>query len=87
MIEPKVLLLDEPFSALDKNLRASMQVEVKEIQRRLGVTTIFVTHDQSEALSLSDRIAVMSAGRICQIDTPEALYRRAGRPFRCVLHR
>jgi spermidine/putrescine ABC transporter ATP-binding subunit len=75
VIEPKVLLLDEPFSALDKNLRASMQVEVKEIQRRLGVTTIFVTHDQSEALSLSDRIAVMSAGRICQIDTPEALYR------------
>jgi ABC-type Fe3+/spermidine/putrescine transport system ATPase subunit len=75
VIEPKVLLLDEPFSALDKNLRASMQVEVKEIQRRLGVTTIFVTHDQSEALSLSDRIAVMSGGRICQIDTPERLYR------------
>ena len=76
VIQPKVLLLDEPFSALDKNLRASMQVEVKEIQRRLGVTTIFVTHDQSEALSLSDRIAVMSGGRICQIDTPEKLYRR-----------
>lgn len=76
VIEPKVLLLDEPFSALDKNLRGAMQVEVKEIQRRLGVTTIFVTHDQSEALSLSDRIAVMSAGRICQIDTPERLYRR-----------
>ena len=76
VIQPKVLLLDEPFSALDKNLRASMQVEVKEIQRRLGVTTIFVTHDQSEALSLSDRIAVMSGGRICQIDTPERLYRR-----------
>ena len=75
VIRPKVLLLDEPFSALDKNLRASMQVEVKEIQRRLGVTTIFVTHDQSEALSLSDRIAVMSGGRICQIDTPEKLYR------------
>jgi len=75
VIRPKVLLLDEPFSALDKNLRASMQVEVKEIQRRLGVTTIFVTHDQSEALSLSDRIAVMSGGRICQIDTPERLYR------------
>ena len=81
VIEPKVLLLDEPFSALDKNLRASMQVEVKEIQRRLGVTTIFVTHDQSEALSLSDRIAVMSAGRICQIDTPEALYRRPADRF------
>jgi spermidine/putrescine ABC transporter ATP-binding subunit len=75
VIRPKVLLLDEPFSALDKNLRGSMQVEVKEIQAKLGVTTIFVTHDQSEALSLSDRIAVMSGGRICQIDTPEKLYR------------
>jgi len=81
VIEPKVLLLDEPFSALDKNLRASMQVEVKEVQRRLGVTTIFVTHDQSEALSLSDRIAVMSQGRICQIDTPEALYRKPADRF------
>ena len=81
VIQPKVLLLDEPFSALDKNLRASMQVEVKEIQRRLGVTTIFVTHDQSEALSLSDRIAVMSGGRICQIDTPERLYRKPADRF------
>ena len=81
VIRPKVLLLDEPFSALDKNLRASMQVEVKEIQRRLGVTTIFVTHDQSEALSLSDRIAVMSGGRICQIDTPEQLYRKPADRF------
>jgi putative spermidine/putrescine transport system ATP-binding protein/spermidine/putrescine transport system ATP-binding protein len=81
VIRPKVLLLDEPFSALDKNLRASMQVEVKEIQRRLGVTTIFVTHDQSEALSLSDRIAVMSGGRICQIDTPQRLYRRPADRF------
>jgi spermidine/putrescine ABC transporter ATP-binding subunit len=81
VIQPKVLLLDEPFSALDKNLRASMQVEVKEIQRRLGVTTIFVTHDQSEALSMSDRVAVMSGGRICQIDTPERLYRRPADRF------
>ena len=81
VIRPKVLLLDEPFSALDKNLRASMQVEVKEIQRTLGVTTIFVTHDQSEALSLSDRIAVMSGGRICQIDTPEKLYRHPADRF------
>ena len=81
VIQPKVLLLDEPFSALDKNLRASMQVEVKEIQRKLGVTTIFVTHDQSEALSLSDRIAVMSGGRICQIDTPEQLYRKPAARF------
>jgi spermidine/putrescine ABC transporter ATP-binding subunit len=75
VIRPKVLLLDEPFSALDRNLRASMQVELKEIQRKLGVTTIFVTHDQSEALSLSDRIAVIADGRIRQLDTPDEIYR------------
>jgi ABC-type Fe3+/spermidine/putrescine transport system ATPase subunit len=75
-ISPKVLLLDEPFSALDKNLRGSMQLELKEIQRKLGVTTIFVTHDQSEALSLSDRIAVLSEGRIRQVGTPGDIYRR-----------
>jgi spermidine/putrescine ABC transporter ATP-binding subunit len=74
VIRPQ-LLLDEPFSALDRNLRASMQVELKEIQRKLGVTTIFVTHDQSEALSLSDRIAVMADGRIRQLDTPDEIYR------------
>jgi spermidine/putrescine ABC transporter ATP-binding subunit len=76
VIRPKVLLLDEPFSALDRNLRASMQVEVREIQRKLGVTTIFVTHDQSEALSLSDRIAVLSEGRIRQLGTPNEVYCR-----------
>jgi putative spermidine/putrescine transport system ATP-binding protein/spermidine/putrescine transport system ATP-binding protein len=76
VIKPKVLLLDEPFSALDKNLRGSMQVELKQIQRELGVTTIFVTHDQGEALSMSDRIAVMSAGRIHQIAAPGDVYRR-----------
>jgi putative spermidine/putrescine transport system ATP-binding protein len=75
VIRPQVLLLDEPFSALDRNLRASMQVELKEIQRKLGVTTIFVTHDQSEALSLSDRIAVIADGRIRQLDTPDEIYR------------
>ena len=75
VILPKVLLLDEPFSALDRNLRASMQVELKEIQRKLGVTTIFVTHDQSEALSLSDRIAVIADGRIRQLDSPDEIYR------------
>jgi putative spermidine/putrescine transport system ATP-binding protein/spermidine/putrescine transport system ATP-binding protein len=80
-ISPKVLLLDEPFSALDKGLRASMQIELKDIQRRLGVTTIFVTHDQSEALSLSDRIAVISAGRIRQIGTPDEIYRRPADRF------
>ncbi len=76
VINPTVLLLDEPFSALDKNLRASMQVELREIQRKLKVTTIFVTHDQGEALSLSDRLAVMSEGRIRQLGTPEEIYRR-----------
>ncbi|WP_242612482.1 ABC transporter ATP-binding protein [Corticibacter populi] len=81
VIEPKVLLLDEPFSALDKSLRGSMQVEIREIQRKLGVTTVFVTHDQGEALSMSDRIAVMSRGRICQISTPDAIYRHPEDPF------
>jgi putative spermidine/putrescine transport system ATP-binding protein len=75
VINPAVLLLDEPFSALDKNLRTSMQVELREIQRKLNVTTIFVTHDQGEALSLSDRLAVMSEGRIRQLGTPQEIYR------------
>ena len=74
VINPKVLLLDEPFSALDKNLRASMQIELREIQHNLGVTTIFVTHDQSEALSLSDRIVIMAEGRTCQVGTPQEVY-------------
>jgi spermidine/putrescine ABC transporter ATP-binding subunit len=74
VIHPKVLLLDEPFSALDKSLRAAMQIEVKEIQRKLGLTTVFVTHDQSEALSLSDRLAVMSEGEIRQAGTPQEIY-------------
>jgi spermidine/putrescine ABC transporter ATP-binding subunit len=76
VINPTVLLLDEPFSALDKNLRAAMQVELRDIQRTLGLTTIFVTHDQSEALSLSDRMAVMSEGKIRQLGTPLDVYRR-----------
>jgi putative spermidine/putrescine transport system ATP-binding protein len=81
VINPTVLLLDEPFSALDKNLRASMQAELREIQRELGLTTIFVTHDQSEALSLSDRMAVMSEGRIRQLGTPVEIYRRPSDRF------
>jgi putative spermidine/putrescine transport system ATP-binding protein len=81
VINPTVLLLDEPFSALDKNLRASMQIELREIQRKLGLTTIFVTHDQSEALSLSDRMAVMSEGRIRQLGTPLEVYRRPADRF------
>src|SRR5947208_11623444 len=81
VIRPKVLLLDEPFSAPDRNLRASMQVALKEIQRKLGVTTIFVTHDQSEALSLSDRIALIADGRIRQPDTPHEVYRHPSDRF------
>jgi len=81
VISPKVLLLDEPLSALDRSLRASMQVEIKEIQRQLGVTALFVTHDQSEALSLSDRIAVMFDGQIRQIGTPADIYRRPSDRF------
>jgi putative spermidine/putrescine transport system ATP-binding protein len=73
-IDPKVLLLDEPFGALDKNLRLDMQIEVKRLQREYGITTILVTHDQEEALSMADRIAVMSRGRIEQVSTPTGIY-------------
>src|SRR5580704_15871536 len=75
-IDPKILLLDEPFGALDKNLRLDMQIEVKRLQRESGVTTILVTHDQEEALSLADRIAVMSQGRIEQVASPTDIYDR-----------
>lgn len=81
VINPKVVLLDEPFSAIDKNLRGEMQVELKQIQKRVGITTVFVTHDQSEALSLSDRIAVMSNGRIEQLSEPAQLYRNPASGF------
>jgi putative spermidine/putrescine transport system ATP-binding protein len=81
VINPDVLLLDEPLSALDKNLRAEMQVELKQIHQRVGITTIFVTHDQGEALSLSDRIAVMSNGVIQQISPPNEVYRRPANAF------
>ena len=73
---PKVLLLDEPLSALDKKLREEMQVELRALQRTVGVTFVFVTHDQEEALTLSDRVAVMSGGKVLQIDTPDGLYQR-----------
>jgi ABC-type Fe3+/spermidine/putrescine transport system ATPase subunit len=72
--EPKVLLLDEPLGALDKKLREEMQIELRQLQKSLGITFIFVTHDQEEALSLSDRIAVMARGKVLQIDTAAALY-------------
>ena len=70
ILQPRVLLLDEPFNALDAKLRGAMQVELRQLIKRLGITAIFVTHDQDEAMTLSDRIAVMRAGRIEQIDQP-----------------
>lgn len=73
---PSVLLLDEPMAALDKQLRDHMQVEIKRIQQQVGITTLSVTHDQAEAMSMSDRVAIMHEGRFVQIDTPENLYRR-----------
>ncbi|MBF9233932.1 ABC transporter ATP-binding protein [Microvirga alba] len=78
---PKVLLLDEPLGALDLKLREEMQVELKTLQRALGLTFIFVTHDQGEALSMSDRVAVFDAGRIVQVGTPEEIYERPRNRF------
>lgn len=79
--EPRVLLLDEPFSALDQKLRDQMQLELREIQRKLGATFVFVTHDQTEALVMSDRIAVMDQGRIVQLGTPRDIYMRPATVF------
>jgi spermidine/putrescine transport system ATP-binding protein len=76
VLEPEVLLLDEPMAALDLKLRKEMQVEVKNLQERLKITFVFVTHDQDEALTMSDRIAVMNQGRVEQLGTPEELYER-----------
>ena len=81
IVEPKALLLDEPLGALDLKLREQMQVELKEIQRDLGITFIFVTHDQEEALTLSDRVAVFSEGRIVQLGTPQEIYERPQSSF------
>jgi putative spermidine/putrescine transport system ATP-binding protein len=78
---PKVLLLDEPFGALDAQLRDAMQIELRRMLRRLGVTTVFVTHDQHEAFTMSDRVAVMSGGELQQLDTPSAIYNRPKTPF------
>ncbi|RWZ50974.1 ABC transporter ATP-binding protein [Labedella phragmitis] len=81
VVQPKALLLDEPLGALDLKLREQMQVELKELQRELGITFIFVTHDQEEALTLSDRIAVFNDGRIAQLGTPAEIYERPTSPF------
>jgi putative spermidine/putrescine transport system ATP-binding protein len=78
---PKVLLLDEPLGALDRQLREQMQIELKAIQREVGITFLFVTHDQDEALTMSDRIAVFNAGRVEQVGTPEEIYQRPATAF------
>ncbi|MEW1720027.1 ABC transporter ATP-binding protein [Streptomyces sp. NPDC093109] len=78
---PSLLLLDEPLGALDQKLRAEMQLELKKLQREVGVTFVTVTHDQEEALTMSDRIAVMDGGRVLQVDTPEAIYERPATRF------
>ena len=78
---PRVLLLDEPLSALDAKVRVQLREEIRRIQTELGITTFFVTHDQEEALAIADRVAVMRAGDIEQIGTPEELYRRPATPF------
>ena len=80
-VGPKLLLLDEPFSALDRKLRETMQIELRRLLRELGTTAVFVTHDQEEALTMSDRIAVMERGAIEQLDTPETVYRRPATAF------
>ncbi|MBW8487473.1 ABC transporter ATP-binding protein [Actinomadura parmotrematis] len=79
--EPRVLLLDEPLGALDLKLREEMQVELKEIQRRAGITFLFVTHDQEEALTMSDRVAVFNRGRVEQVGTPAEVYERPATAF------
>jgi len=81
VIEPRVLLCDEPLGALDKKLRQAMQFELKELQRKLSLTMVFVTHDQEEALAMSDRIAVINAGKVEQIGTPSDIYDRPSTRF------
>src|SRR6202022_2964364 len=81
VLEPRILLLDEPLSNLDAQLRVHMRTELTAIQRRVGITTVFVTHDQEEAMSIADRIAVMNLGVLEQMDTPQAIYARPATLF------
>lgn len=81
IFEPRILLMDEPLSALDKNLREQMQIEVRRLHEQLGITTVYVTHDQREALTMSDRIAVINDGRIQQVDEPRDLYEKPSTYF------
>jgi putative spermidine/putrescine transport system ATP-binding protein len=80
-VEPRVLLLDEPLSALDAKVRLQLREQIRSVQQRLGTTTLFVTHDQEEALSMSDRVGVMRAGRLEQVDTPDELYSHPATAF------
>jgi len=81
VFEPRLVLMDEPLSALDKKLREQMQLEIRRLHRELGVTMVFVTHDQSEAMTLSDRVAVFNSGRVEQLATPKQLYDAPANPF------
>ncbi|NGO52173.1 ABC transporter ATP-binding protein [Allomesorhizobium camelthorni] len=81
VIEPPLLMFDEPLSNLDAKLRIDMRVEIRQLQRANGTTSVYVTHDQEEAFSISDRVAIMNAGRIMQFDTPEVLYQRPANAF------
>ena len=81
MFEPKLILMDEPLGALDKQLREQLQIEIKHLHERLGVTMVYVTHDQSEAMTMSDRIAVFNEGRIQQLDTAVGLYEKPCNSF------
>ncbi|MBI4860995.1 MAG: ABC transporter ATP-binding protein, partial [Candidatus Riflebacteria bacterium] len=81
VMEPAVLLLDEPLSNLDAHLREQMRFEIKDLQQRLAITVVFVTHDQAEAFAMSDRIMVMRQGEIVQVGAPEEIYRRPANPF------
>ncbi len=81
MLEPTLLLLDEPLGALDLKLREHMKIELKQLQANFGTTFVYITHDQSEALVLSDHVAVMSAGRFEQVGTPQELYYHPATPF------
>jgi putative spermidine/putrescine transport system ATP-binding protein len=81
VLEPKILLLDEPFASLDQHLRERLREEVRDIQQRLGITTLFVTHGQDEALSMADRIVVLRDGKVEQVAAPDVLYREPATPF------
>ena len=87
IFEPRLILMDEPLSALDKQLRESMQIELRELHKRIGATIVYVTHDQREALTMSDRVAILKDGRLVQIDQPERLHDRPGEFLCRELHR